>query len=46
MVRLDYEELSSGPSQIELKKILKLISNGPSAIIISDYEKGFLTLQF
>ena len=43
MVRLDYEELSSGPSEIELKKILKLISNGPSAIIISDYEKGFLS---
>ena len=43
MVRLDYEELSTGPSEIELKKILKLISNSPSAIIISDYEKGFLS---
>jgi len=43
MVRLDYEELSTGPSEIELKKILKLISNRPSAIIISDYEKGFLS---
>jgi len=43
MIRLDYEELSTGPNQAELKKILKLISNGPSAIIISDYEKGFLS---
>ena len=43
MVRLDHDELSTGPNQIELKKILKLISTGPSAIIISDYAKGFLT---
>jgi D-beta-D-heptose 7-phosphate kinase/D-beta-D-heptose 1-phosphate adenosyltransferase len=46
MVRLDYDELSTGPNQTELKKILKLISTGPSAIIISDYEKGFLTPTF
>jgi len=43
IVRLDYDEFSTGPSQIEIKKILKLIASGPSAIIISDYEKGFLT---
>ena len=43
MVRLDYDELSTGPNQTELTKIIKLISTGPSAIIISDYEKGFLT---
>ena len=43
MVRLDYDELSKGPNQTELAKIIKLISTGPSAIIISDYEKGFLT---
>ena len=43
MVRLDYDEISTGPSQTELKKILKIISSGPSVIIISDYEKGFLT---
>ena len=43
MVRLDYDEYSSGPNQKDLRKILKLISAGPSAIIISDYEKGFLT---
>ena len=43
IVRLDYDEFSAGPNQIELKKILKLISSSPSAIIISDYEKGFLT---
>ena len=46
MVRLDYDELSTGPNQTELKKILKLISTGPNAIIISDYEKGFLTPTF
>ncbi|MDA9211057.1 bifunctional heptose 7-phosphate kinase/heptose 1-phosphate adenyltransferase [Methylophilaceae bacterium] len=43
IVRLDYDEFSTGPNQVESKKILKLISNSPSAIIISDYEKGFLT---
>tara|TARA_B110000238_G_scaffold200485_1_gene250793 strand:+ start:468 stop:1949 length:1482 start_codon:yes stop_codon:yes gene_type:complete len=43
IARLDYDEFSKGPNQIELKNILKLVSNGPSAIIISDYEKGFLT---
>jgi D-beta-D-heptose 7-phosphate kinase/D-beta-D-heptose 1-phosphate adenosyltransferase len=43
IVRLDYDEFSTGPNQIEIKKILKLIASGPSAIIISDYEKGFLT---
>ena len=43
MVRLDYDEISTGPNKTELKKILKIISNGPSVIIISDYEKGFLT---
>jgi len=43
MVRLDYDEISTGPNQTELKKILKIISSGPSVIIISDYEKGFLT---
>ena len=43
MVRLDYDEISTGPSQAELKKIIKIISRGPSVIIISDYEKGFLT---
>ena len=43
MVRLDYDEISTGPSQAELKRILKIISSGPSVIIISDYEKGFLT---
>ena len=43
IVRLDYDEFSKGPNQIVLRNILKLVSNGPSAIIISDYEKGFLS---
>ena len=43
MIRLDNDQISNGPNTLELKKILKLISGGPSAIIISDYEKGFLT---
>ena len=46
LVRLDEDEISSGPSKIDIKKILKLIANNPSAIIISDYEKGFLTPDF
>ena len=44
MVRLDQDELSTGPNQTELTRIIKLISTGPSAVIISDYEKGFLTV--
>ena len=43
MIRLDNDQISNGPNTTELKKILKLISGGPSVIIISDYEKGFLT---
>jgi D-beta-D-heptose 7-phosphate kinase / D-beta-D-heptose 1-phosphate adenosyltransferase len=46
MLRLDTDQISTGPNNIELKKILKLISSGPSVIIISDYEKGFLTPEF
>jgi len=46
LVRLDEDEISSGPSKLDLKKILKLIKNSPSVIIISDYEKGFLTPDF
>ena len=38
MIRLDNDQISNGPNTTELKKILKLISSGPSAIIISDYE--------
>jgi D-beta-D-heptose 7-phosphate kinase/D-beta-D-heptose 1-phosphate adenosyltransferase len=43
VVRIDDEEPSSGISNIELKKILALLKNNPSAVIISDYEKGLLT---
>jgi len=46
LVRLDDEEISSGPSKLDLKKIINLIKNSPSVIIISDYEKGFLTPNF
>jgi len=46
LVRLDEEEISTGPSKSELKKILKLIKNSPSVIIISDYGKGFLSPNF
>lgn len=46
IVRIDDEQTSKGPNVIDTKKIIKHIDSGPSCIIISDYNKGFLSASF
>ena len=43
IARIDEEHISDGPNAIDIKKIMKHINSNPSAIIISDYNKGFLS---
>ena len=43
IARIDEEQISVSPSEISIKKIIKHINSDPSCIVISDYNKGFLS---
>ena len=46
IARIDEEQISLGPNEANIKKIIKYINLDFSCIIISDYNKGFLSASF
>tara|TARA_B100000767_G_scaffold186184_1_gene173648 strand:+ start:330 stop:1781 length:1452 start_codon:yes stop_codon:yes gene_type:complete len=46
IVRIDEELISCGPNEANIKKIIKYINSDLSCIVISDYNKGFLSASF
>ena len=46
IVRIDEEQISFGPNEANIKKIIKYINSDLSCIVISDYNKGFLSASF
>jgi len=43
IARVDEEQESHGPSEANIKKVMQYISSDLSCIVISDYNKGFLS---
>jgi len=46
IARVDEEQESHGPSAANIKKVMQHISSDLSCIVISDYNKGFLSAPF
>ena len=46
IVRIDEDQISFGPNEANIKKIIKYINSDLSCIVISDYNKGFLSASF
>ena len=46
IARVDEEQESHGPSEANIKKVMQYISSDLSCIVISDYNKGFLSAPF
>jgi D-beta-D-heptose 7-phosphate kinase / D-beta-D-heptose 1-phosphate adenosyltransferase len=46
IARIDEEQISYGPNEANIKKIIKYINSNLSCIVISDYNKGFLSTSF
>jgi len=46
IARIDDEQIGFGPNEANIKKIVKYINSDLSCIVISDYNKGFLSASF